>query len=683
MAHALASRPPRPTALRNTSNSVEIAWHSSKYDNTHGKVTSYNIKKLHKTNNDWKEEVENIKANEIGLTGQVSIVIQVEPNCSYRFAVIALYSDGSTSAPSEWSESVKLDDEEVQNIAVSWKDKALALSTVVKEGHPTIHQLNLTSTYKSQSENIRKFEVGHQNMSSNMVEKVIMLVGATGAGKSTFINAMVNYLFDIKFDDDVRLKIIDEDTKADQAQSQTKHITSYTIHGTKVGFIVTIVDTPGFGDSGGYIRDEEISKEMHTFFTSSAGRITHVDAVGFLTQASLPRLTPTQKYIFDKILSLFGKDIKDNILMLFTFADGNEPQVLSGINQANIHFSDYFTFNNTDLFEEKKTTKRQNMINELAWEISIEGYDGFFKVIETYPPRSLILTQEVLEERNVLQAAVISIHEDIKNGLGKLENIRMEIKIVNQLEEDIIANQNYEYQAKEDFQEMTKAKTRSYNCNTCQKTCILGKFTFLTELTRVFRVILFPSKRYEDVARDTCKCPTCGCEEANHVYSPFVWKTVKKGTTKTLDDMKKRYDQSIETKLTKEKLIAELKTDFDKHQANTLMLTEKVRKIVVRLNEIALKPNPISSLEYIDMMIIQEKADAFPGFLERVMELQDLRAKTGTLMEIIEKGANHDLFSQYSNTELWNQVMDVIKRNKEESNEDADADDDADDVAEN
>ena len=93
--------------------------------------------------------------------------------------------------------------------------------------------------------------------------KVLMVMGATGAGKSTLINGMVNYILGVEWKDDFRFKLIVEDAKQ-QTESVTDHITAYTIHpmeGSHVDYTFTIIDTPGFGDTRAMERDEEIRKQ--------------------------------------------------------------------------------------------------------------------------------------------------------------------------------------------------------------------------------------------------------------------------------------------------------------------------------------------------------------------------------------------------------------------------------------
>ena len=69
---------------------------------------------------------------------------------------------------------------------------------------------------------------------------------------------------------------------------------------------------------------------VRKFFEDKDG-IQELDVIGFVAPASLTRLTPTQIYIFDSLLSIFGNDVKENINFVLTFSDSQDPPVLSAI----------------------------------------------------------------------------------------------------------------------------------------------------------------------------------------------------------------------------------------------------------------------------------------------------------------------------------------------------------------
>lgn len=103
-------------------------------------------------------------------------------------------------------------------------------------------------------------------------EKVIMLVGATGSGRTTLINVMLNYILGVKASDDFRVKLIDEIYES-QACSHTRYITAYTIHHRpwfEIPFSLTIIDTPGFDSTEGIVRDRFVTNSLE----HSSGRNT-------------------------------------------------------------------------------------------------------------------------------------------------------------------------------------------------------------------------------------------------------------------------------------------------------------------------------------------------------------------------------------------------------------------------
>jgi GTP-binding protein EngB required for normal cell division len=86
---------------------------------------------------------------------------------------------------------------------------------------------------------------------------------------------MVNYVLGVEWDDPFRFVLIDEDVRGgSQANSQTQEVTVYDLHyqnGFQIPFSLTIVDTPGFGDTGGIARDKEITSAIEKLFKDENG----------------------------------------------------------------------------------------------------------------------------------------------------------------------------------------------------------------------------------------------------------------------------------------------------------------------------------------------------------------------------------------------------------------------------
>jgi hypothetical protein len=66
--------------------------------------------------------------------------------------------------------------------------------------------------------------------------------------------------------------------------------------------------------------------------------VDELDAIAFVVLASRARLTARQRYIFDSILSIFGRDAIENFVIMATFADSKTPQGMNAIQGQNIIF---------------------------------------------------------------------------------------------------------------------------------------------------------------------------------------------------------------------------------------------------------------------------------------------------------------------------------------------------------
>ena len=105
-------------------------------------------------------------------------------------------------------------------------------------------------------------------------KKTILLIGEIGSGKTTMINAMINYILGVEWKDNFRFKLIDEDVKGKlRAYSPAQEIAVYDIHyrvGFRIPFSLTIIET-GFGSPGDIVRDNKIPLNIEKLFKDEDG----------------------------------------------------------------------------------------------------------------------------------------------------------------------------------------------------------------------------------------------------------------------------------------------------------------------------------------------------------------------------------------------------------------------------
>ena len=242
------------------------------------------------------------------------------------------------------------------------KIKQLQLQRVSQQrDKPQVYMLHTTK--KFQDRYFTRYAVGSPPLTVDRLnmtsERVLMLVGATGTGKTTLINGIANYIYGTKWEDDFRLKVIHDEGQRSQAYGQTKQIAAYTFpvqKGSPLLYPLTVIDTPGFGDSDGVMHDRHIVEQINEFFSlKPPGGITFLNGIGFVVKASDGRLTPMQHYVFNSILSIFGRDVEENIFVIMTFCDAEKPVVLNALKEAHIPYHGKgYKFNNSALFAEKE-----------------------------------------------------------------------------------------------------------------------------------------------------------------------------------------------------------------------------------------------------------------------------------------------------------------------------------------
>ena len=518
---------------------------------------------------------------------------------------------------------------------------------IEKDSSISIHRLPVRKTYQYGKSNIAKCEVGIRDPAAP--EKVLMLVGATGSGKTTLINGMANYVMGVEWDDPFRFKLVTEDGGKSQAHSQTTWITAYKLHkspGSPLPYTLTIIDTPGFGDTRGLVRDQEIAAQIKELFSLKGDcGVDQIHAIGFVAQAPLARLTPPQKYIFDSILAIFGKDIGDNIFMMVTFADGQRPPLLDAVKEANIPFCKSFKFNNSTWFAENSSVGES--FDKLFWNMGTTSCCEFFKELEKVESKSLQLTREVLKERGQLETFIQGLQPKIRSGLSKIDQLQQEQDILAKHEAQIRENQNFEYQVTETKQRKVDLVGEYVtNCLTCNYTCHYP-CTVATD-TEKFRCSAMKRPTGESLAEEAC-CVVCPgqCSWQKHVNNAYRFELYQETVTKTSDDLKQRYDQAITGKSKVESMITNIQREITQLNDAVFDMIVEVQQSLRRLEDIALKPNPLSEVEYIDLLIESEKQEGQPGWKQRVQYYQKVREQAHLLSKVKdEKGNDHHVLAK-------------------------------------
>ncbi|KAG7218699.1 hypothetical protein INR49_019368, partial [Caranx melampygus] len=107
-----------------------------------------------------------------------------------------------------WSSAPGITMATISNASEKYKD-IVSKSSLIRPGSPALHQL------KPKEEKIgtlTRKTIGEKNQ--DKVNKTILLVGERGTGKSTLVNALVNYAVGVTFEDDIWFEIVDDEKRS-------------------------------------------------------------------------------------------------------------------------------------------------------------------------------------------------------------------------------------------------------------------------------------------------------------------------------------------------------------------------------------------------------------------------------------------------------------------------------------
>ncbi|KAK7171245.1 hypothetical protein R3I94_001245 [Phoxinus phoxinus] len=531
-------------------------------------------------------------------------------------------------------------------------------ATLLSPGPPAHYRLDTEKKYVDGSnKKVRQWTYGRRDR--NKQNKVILMVGETGAGKTTMINTMINYLLGVKFEDEEFYQITEEEKHEDQSQSQTSAVTVYEAFAEENPTSLTIIDTPGFGDTEGFEKDREIAEYLTRLFSDEEDGIHYIDAVCFVMKASQNRLSGKELYIFHSVLSLFGRDIENNIVFLLTQSNGRRPtDALNAIKKAEIPCRRdedsepvHFLFNNQ---QKEKRDKRYKHLDRSAWEMGDESMNDFFKLLEEKNRKSVKMTLDVLQERRRLEACVSNLKDRIDEKESKMNELHQIQEVVKENRDKIKKCENFEFTVKRVFKEKVPIvnewwwNSKATCCSVCQENCHEWDCSWASD----------PSWCWV-MKNGNCTVCTGKCHHSKHVRENKKYVKKEKEVKMTFDELKKEYeDTSVQNEANFDKKIYEtckkeiedsrnkieenLRIAQEKTQNEKSKLLEEAYTSIMSLSKIALKADSAFTLQHLDFLIPRLKEE---GKYEWIKNLEELK-KAGE--EQKNKGALNQLLG------FWN-----------------------------
>ena len=479
-------------------------------------------------------------------------------------------------------------------------------------------------------------------------EKVIMLLGATGVGKTTIINRMINYIFDVSYTDTFRFQLIEE-TALSETKSQTKDIHKYTIHHKKFPYILSIIDTPGIYSTTGKKEDKNTLEKIRYLFES--GKVETVNAICIVEKYNTIRLTENQIYVLQTIAKIFGNDVCEAIFIMATHTDdiydettaAKPPPVLEFFNAQRIPYKMHFLFNNKDIYTKPvaNTKSLKGQVEIAFWDTSTKSFSSFMDKLEATTPISLKLTKEILQKKySIINAKLPYLIRKLRSNVHEIEALEQDRKIF----EEMITKPDTSVYTREievvrkvmvDIEKPNCFSTMCKKCNVvCHYPCYISKGNLITK--SLFWCSAMTWYNPFNVHCTACE-GKCDWNDHEQIRERQIFVTLKQ--LLTIDTLKQRYMQNMKdaVDLGKKKCEEKMVSAYDK----LLKDFKKIQKYIDYINRNSLSKESTTIKEFVDDVIDREEEDKEDGYkqrihyLKRLVEMRDEDSSTNEVHQAI------------------------------------------------
>ncbi|XP_052232961.1 uncharacterized protein LOC127845836 [Dreissena polymorpha] len=277
-------------------------------------------------------------------------------------------------------------------------------------------------------------------------------------------------------------------------------------------------------------------------------------------------------------------------------------------------------------FLQKNAGLSQSCLSPMFWEMGLVSFRNLFKHLDTLATKSLQLTSDVLYERSRLEATIQNLQPKLDIGLNKINELKTEMKLFEDNKSIIADNNDFTYVVQTTHQEKRDLPrgihvTNCINCHfTCHDNCAYAN----------------DDEKINCCAMNDGYCTICPdrCFWQQHANTPYIFTYNLVEETKTYSEMKNKYEEASGKILSQEQVLDQMGEELNEMVDTIEDMMIVVRDCNTRLAAIALRPNPLSLVEHIDLMIENEKMTKKKGWYERVQTLHRFRKRAMVTNEV-------------------------------------------------
>lgn len=480
---------------------------------------------------------------------------------------------------------------------------------------------------------------------------VLLLLGETGVGKSTFINAFVNYVTHTTIDDALKSELIslipssftitdadynetvvkignDTNEVFDIGKSATQTCKTYIfpINDKKI----VIIDTPGIGDTRGVEQDKKNFQHILQF----VGNYDKINGICILLKPNNARADVLSNYCIHGLLAQLHKSASKNIVFCYTnsrstlYRPGDtHPKLRKSLEDlyAATNVNIPLNKDNTFCFDSEsfrflaalkqgiKFSPEERSDFEKSWEKSMIETYRLLQFITTRPPHLVSETISLNTARTLISQLSRPIAEITKsiqisnNRLNKQdEKIRKSFESIDKLQKEL-------YIPYEDL-ELRKLSHPSTVCTSKKCVKVLnGKVQYTTichkncSLKGVATDIINNAALSQCAAMDNGKCKICNCGWESHMH--ITYETIRINVKKVDESVQGRLLNEEDLKKAAIKYIEILKCEVIENEKEQKKIREICTQFAAFLKANAITPYNDSILDYINHLIEESELE--------------------------------------------------------------------------